>query len=187
MKYPILASMALLLAAHTAQAAEYKVEPSKSSIQFAGKHAENPFKGAFENWQAKINFDAQKLEASSLDVTVDTASAKTGNAMYDGTLPSADWFDVSKTNTATFVSKNIERVPDGSYRANGTLTIRGISKPFTLPFTLDPADASGKEVSANAVVSLDRLDFDLGKQSDSAADWVTRDIDISVHIVALRL
>jgi polyisoprenoid-binding protein YceI len=163
------------------------VDNSKSSIKFAGEHAENPFKGAFESWKANIQFDATKLEESALDVTIDTASAKTGNAMYDGTLPTADWFDVKETPNARFISKSITRVPDGSYRADGTLTIRGVSKPFTLPFTLDPKDAAGKEVQANAVFSIDRLAFDVGKQSDGKAEWVGRDIDISLHIVAFRL
>jgi len=183
----LLALGMLLALAVPAMAADYKVDTQKSSIRFSGEHAETPFKGAFEEWQASISFDPEKLETSKLDVTIDTKSAKTGNAMYDGTLPSEDWFDVEAYPHARFVSESIERAKDGSYNAKGTLTIRDVTKPFTLPFTLKDVDATGKKAEANAAFKINRLSFDLGKESDGSADWVSRDIDVRLYIVAVRL
>lgn len=179
----LLAAGALLLP-FTAGAMPYQVDHSQSSVGFRGTHAGAPFKGQFQTWQADIVFDDANLAASKLKATFTTASAKTGNASYDGTLPTADWFDSANHPTAVFESQRITRGEKAdTFLAEGTLTIRGTSQPLTLPFTLTPAATDGSR-TATATLKLDRLAYAIGAKSDGAAAWVGREITIDLNVVA---
>lgn len=170
--------------AHAAYSADYDIDYSQSSITFAGEHAGDAFDGVFKTWQGTIVFDPADLAASSFDIAIDTASAETGNAMYDGTLPQADWFAVKEHPKAHFKTTVITPKNTGCYRAEGTLTIRGITKPVAFDFTLEPADASSSPVKASASFRIKRLDYDIGKGSDAEAEWVSNPIDITLSILA---
>ena len=167
---------------HGADAADYVVDYKNSKVEFSGTHADNPFSGQFGEWTAEINFDPTTLEESKITAIFKPASAKTGNAMYDGTLPAADWFDVANHPDAKFVSQSIALKEGNHYTANGDLTIRGITKPVVLDFTL--SDLSKLPVKAEGTLTLNRLDFDLGKKSDSSAEWVSKEIAIKLSITA---
>lgn len=178
----LLATLSLPVLSLPALAGPYAVDPAKSTVAFAGTHAGEKFTGSFKNFTAEISFDPADLAASSLKVSFDPASAATGNAMYDGTLPQADWFNVKEFPAATFVSSKIEVGTDGGYIATGTLTIRGVAKEISFPFTLTALDQA--PVTARASLTLDRLAFGLGAKSDPKAEWVSREIDIAIEITA---
>lgn len=174
-------SIALLMASWVpAHAADYLVDKTQSRIEFSGTHAGKPFKGAFGTWDAAIKFDDANLAASSVKVTIDTASAKTGDAMYDGTLPTADWFDVKNYPQAIFISESITKRPDGSYNAKGQLTIRGKAVPVTFDFAL--SDLAAPPVKTTFTLTLDRLAHDIGMKSDAKAEWVSKEIPIIVTL-----
>ncbi|TDP44849.1 YceI family protein [Zavarzinia compransoris] len=178
----VLAALALPAFVLPAAAATYAVDPAKSTVAFAGTHAGEAFTGAFGAWQAEIAFDPADLAGSSLKVSFDPASASTGNAMYDGTLPQADWFNVKEFPAATFTSTRIEAGADGAYVATGTLTIRDVAKEISFPFTLTPLGQA--PVVAKASFTLDRLAFNLGAKSDPKAEWVSREITITLEVTA---
>lgn len=172
----------IFFAAETAVAKEYRIDKEQSKISFSGTHAGNDFQGNFEEWDAQITFDPENLKSSSLTASFNPASAKTGNAMYDGTLPQADWFDVKNHPEATFQSTSISATEYGHYKVTGDLTIRGITHPVYFDFTL--SDLSTVPVSAEATLVVDRLAYDIGKKSDAKAEWVSQNIDIQMKIVA---
>ncbi len=111
---PTLALSALLLSAVPADAATYTAQGGTSTITFAGTHAGTPFTGTFETFSAAIDFDPANVAATRVKATIDLASAKTGNAMFDGTLPNDDWFNTKATPTATFTSTVVEKQADGT-------------------------------------------------------------------------
>jgi polyisoprenoid-binding protein YceI len=180
----LLAALAALSLPVAAFASNYTVDYAKSSVQFSGTHAGNGFSGKFGEWNATIIFDAEKLDLSSIKATFKTESAKTGNAMYDGTLSQDDWFASKKHPDATFTSSSITKNDDGSYLAKGELSIRGISHPVDFTFTL--SDLSKPTVQAKGSLTLDRLNYDLGKKSDATAEWVSKDISIELDITASK-
>lgn len=167
-------------------AARYKTDNTTSTLAFSGTHADTPFTGKFEHWQADIAFDPAKLSESHIHVVIHTASAKTGDRMYDGTLPTADWFAAENFPTATFKSTAIRANTDGSYTAEGNLTIRDMTKPVSFTFTLKPEELTGGHVTTRATLTLDRLAFDIGAKSDPNAEWVSRDIALVVDLMAVR-
>ncbi|MGH1398860.1 MAG: YceI family protein [Alphaproteobacteria bacterium] len=171
-----------LLFASPAIAAEYTIDKENSAITFSGEHAGNEFNGAFEEWDASIIFDAQDLESSNITATFNTASAKTGDKLYDGTLPQGSWFDVKNYPHATFETTSITVNEDGSYKANATLTIRDIMRPLSFDFTLE----EGETTHAKAAFAIDRLDYDIGKGADDDGTWVSLAIGITLNIVASK-
>ena len=165
-----------------AEARDYTIDYAASKIEFNGTHADNPFSGTFGEWTAAITFDTADMDKSKIVATFKPDSAKTGDAMYDGTLPQTDWFNTKEHPQATFASSQIRRKDDGTYLAEGDLTIRGITKPVRMDFTLTDPDSA--PVRAEGRLVIDRLEFDIGKKSDGAAEWVSREININFTIIA---
>ena len=116
-------------------------------------------------------------------VTVDTASAQTGDATKDGALKGAEWFNPAQFPTARFEASEFIALGGDRYEARGTLRIKSTSVPVVLPFTFD--EASGEAV-VTGKVSLDRTTLDLGMVSDAAASWVSKVIEVKIDVRAKK-
>jgi cytochrome b561 len=167
-----------------AYSAQYVLDKKVSVMRFSGEHAGKPFQGTFEQWDADIQFDKDVLEKSRIQVTIKTGSAKTGDKMYDGTLPSQDWFDVINYPTAQFISKRITLQEDGQHKMEGYLTIKQHKHPVVFSFRLEESEDSN--VTTQFSFPIKRLDFAIGKESDAKAEWVSSDILINVTLKASR-
>lgn len=166
----------------SAEAADYAVDYENSTIEFSGLHAGKEFKGMFEDWEAEITFDPDDLENSHIRVVIKTASAKTGDKLYDGTLPEADWFDVKNHPDAIYESEAIAQNDDGTYKVSGNFQIKEQVKPLSFDFSL--TDLAQNPVTAEAGFKIDRLDYGLGVKSDPSAEWVDRDIALQLKVLA---
>jgi polyisoprenoid-binding protein YceI len=142
----------------------------KSEIGFAGEHAGKAFRGIFGQWQAEID-----LEAGRIAATFDLSQAKTNNRTYDSNLLKKDWFWVKRYPEAKFVSENVRPVKAGTYQVEGLLTIRDITLPITFTLLLENQSLSSSFV-------LDRLAYDIGKSADLKAEWVSRNITVTLAI-----
>ena len=176
-------SMAIAPVAAQAQAADWEVNRAASEIGFSGTHAGRAFKGEFEQWTARIRFDPNNLAQSRIIVVVDTASAVTGDRVQETTLENAEWFNSENHRFARFTSNNITARGGNRYSARGTLEIRGERVPVTLPFT---ATINGNSARASGSISLDRIALGMGTKSDPRAQWVGRNIELSVRVSATR-
>lgn len=166
--------------------ARWVVDPRTSSVGFAftyddGESGPTRFEGRFTQWRADIRFDEANLDQSSATVTIVTGSATDGVEIHDRSLPGPDWFDTTNYPHAVFRTESIARRGDG-YVAEGTLQIKDRTRDVTLPFTLT---ISGDRASMRGSVSIDRQDFDLGENTD-ANDMISRDVEISVRVEAVR-
>lgn len=165
----------------------WRVDARTSSVGFAFVYMDDingaqNFSGRFTSWRADIVFDPADLPGSSANVTIETASATDGVAMHDRALPGAQWFDAAAHPNATYRTTSIRHLGGDNYRAEGELTIRGRTREVELPFTLT---IDGDRASMNGRTSIDRRDFDIGKDSD-ADDSISRDIDIIIRVEAYR-
>lgn len=172
---------ALLTMPTSAFANSYIVDTTKSMIGFSGEHAGKEFTGVFEDWSADIWFDKDDLLSSSAVITIQTASAKTSDKLYDGTLPNDDWFDVSDYPEAVFKSSSFTHLQGDAYEVSGILTIKEKDTPVTFSFTLTEGIQA---VEAKAEFTLDRLELNIGTRSDPKAEWVSQMIGISLYIAA---
>lgn len=179
---PAFATLLVLLVTTPAVATDYKIDYANSQITFSGMHAGNHFTGEFQNWQAAIDFNRDNPTSSKVTASIDMTSAHTGNTTYDKTLPKPDWFAVNNHPGATFTSTTITGKGDHRYHMDGTLTIRGISHPQAFDFTLREQESG--QVRAQGEVMIDRLAYDIGKGSDPKAEWVSRNIPVTIDVLA---
>ncbi len=151
--------------------------PSSSPAFRSGRRSH----GRFERFQAKIDFDPAKPEAGHAVVLIDLATARTGDVQRDEALPQKDWFDVKGANQARFEATRFIDKGHGDYEAVGTLTIRGTSRPLTLPFhlTLEKGQA---RVAGH--VGLVRTDFGVGQGPWASGQWVGLNVGVDIDLVA---
>ena len=79
-------------------------------------------------------------------------------------LPGDEFFGSAAHPTATSVAKGAEKSGANAYRAHGTLTLKGVTKPQAIRFTLSGSGTSRK-VSGSASVA--RLPFGVGNGDSS--------------------
>jgi polyisoprenoid-binding protein YceI len=182
MKFVSAAAATLMLAgAASAHAATWTVDAAKSHLGFTGSQSGTPFAGHFGKFDGTIVFDPANPAAGHADITIDTASAATGDQQKDSAMPGADWFSVAAFPQAHFVATGFKSTGAGNYAAAGTLTIRGVSKPVTLPFTLA---ISGDQATAAGKVQLVRTAFGVGQGAWATAQYVGLDVAVDFAIVA---
>jgi polyisoprenoid-binding protein YceI len=176
-----MAMMSLVLAAAPAAAATWTVDPAKSHIEFVGGQTGEPFRGRFGTFSAAIDFDPARPQAGHATVEIDVASARTGEAARDESMPQGDWFDVAKFPKAVFEAKSFAAKGGDAFDAVGSLTIRDKTLPMTLPFTLTIADGVAH---AKGHVDLMRNAFGVGQGQYVADDYVAYKVTVEIDLTA---
>ncbi len=172
------ALIAGLLSAGPTAAADY-VQTTGSTLGFSGKYQGDAFNGRFPGFATVLSFDPAKLDLARLTVVIPLASATAGNPDYDSELRGASFFNSPKFPQARYTATKFRALGGGRYAADGTLSLRGVSKPVTLDFTWT---AGAKPVLAGTAV-VKRLDFGVG-----AGDWadtkvIPNEIKIATKVV----
>ncbi|MEM6912942.1 MAG: YceI family protein [Pseudomonadota bacterium] len=166
-----------------ASAAAWVVDREASSIGFLATQNGNEFEGAFGRWDASIVLDLEDpASEGAFFARIDLASADAGNTERNGSLPTKDWFHVAMFPVSEFSSSSIAATGQGTYEAQGTLSIKGISKTVVMPFTVT-VDETGR-ASADGSVMLDRSDFKVGEGQFATGEWVGLAVEVLLHIEA---
>lgn len=180
LKHHAIAALTLLATvfAHPAFADTWTVDRDKSSLSFEVVQGEGTVSGSFSSWDAVIDFDPAAPEQAKIKATIDTASAGTGSAQFDGMLPGPDFFDAPGFPQAVFESDKVTALGGEAYRAEGTLTIRDISQPVTLDFTLA---ITGNTAVADGTATVSRTAHKVGASvaTDTLADAVKVKLDLT--------
>ena len=155
----------------TINAKEYDATSGK--VGFSGEHAGVPFSGVFTSWNASVVLPPES--SAGITAEFDLSSATTGDSMYDTTLPEYDWFNTEDFPTGTFESSYIQDRENGSYFVSGNLTIKGVSKP--VEFVL-----SRTENALTSTFIINRMDYNIGVESDPDAEWVSEDIEMTLTL-----
>ncbi|MCH6483287.1 YceI family protein [Pseudoxanthomonas sp. LH2527] len=173
-----LALASLLLAATPALAADYVQAPG-STLVFASNYQGETFTGKFGGFTTTLSFDPAQLATSKLDVAIQLAGTQTGNGDRDGTLVSADFFNVAKFAQARYTATKLRSLGGNQYAADGTLSLRGVSKPVTLTFTWTP----GTQPVLTGKATVKRLDFGVGGGEWADTSTIPNEVAISTKVV----
>jgi len=137
----------------------------------------------FDKTTGKIVLDRQ-AKTGSVDVTVDTKSVNTGSGLFNEHIQGADFLDTAHYPTMTFQSNKLKFDGDNLVSVEGTLTLKGISKPITLTVTsfqcMPHPMLKKKACGANATTTIKRTDFNMGKYAPNVGDEVTVTIPVEV-------
>lgn len=155
-----------------------------SSLRFHTSWSGVAIEGGFGGFDGTIRFSPEQLDKSRVEVRVRTASVFSGDAQRDETLKSADWFDTGAHGLATFTANHFRKTGPGRYVANGTLSIKGVSLPLSLPFTLD---INGDRATMRGTATVDRTAYEIGQDTFEATDEVPAAVKVDVAVNATRI
>lgn len=174
-----------LAAAGQAEAAPpaWRVDKAASRVGFASTFQGAPVAGTFKVWDADIRFDPKDLARSSARVTIDVGSAATGDRDRDAALPDVPWFWAKRYPKAVFVTRSFKALGASRYAAVGDLTLRGVKKPLTLPFTLV---ITGDTARMNAAIGLNRLAFGVGQDEWKSTKLIPAAVKVTIAVKATR-
>jgi polyisoprenoid-binding protein YceI len=189
----ILATAALLLFAGpsvAADAPEWNVDETKSSISFTARQMGVPTSGKFKSFKSVVKFDPDNLGASAVEVIVDAASADAGNPDIDKELKQSKWFDVARFPNVRFVITSVRSKGKDVYEATARLTIRDVTEEVALPFKLeiaaDPADAGQLLARATGDLTISRTKFGVGRDEWRDTKIVGDEVGLQFELVARR-
>jgi cytochrome b561/polyisoprenoid-binding protein YceI len=174
-------AIGLLAAPPAADAKTWTADPAKSALNFTFVQAGAKNSGHFGKFGVTLGLATPTT--GRLDVTIDVASLDTKDKDRDSTLRGADLFDVAKNPRASFAAPQLKDAGGGKFEAAGTLTIRGVAKPVTLPLSLRPATEAGQSVYyLEGRTTLRRLDFGVGQGDWKSTEWVGNDVEVTWNV-----
>lgn len=173
MIYPAAAVLIVIASAFTAkQFMDWKIKEGYS-IKFTSTDPS----GIFQGLKGKVSFDENNLSSSKFDVTIDVSTINTGNGMKNTHAKSEKWFDAAKYPFISFVSKEFSRTATG-YAVKGDLSIHGVTKDVTLPFTFTKNADGGTFTSA---FDINRMDYNINTAEPNHGAQVMH-VEISVPV-----
>jgi len=163
-------------------AGTYKSEQGHAYVAFQYSH--QGYSRPIIRWgttDATVTFDAENPENSKLTVNLPVKDIDTGVPAWDDHIKGEGFFDLVNHPVITFVSTDIDQIKDGYGTLTGNLTIKGVTKPFTLTGTVNKVGKhfrSGVDMfGVSATGKLKRSEFGVDKYAPMADD-----IDIMVEV-----
>lgn len=172
--------------------ARWEIDPVHSEIAFSVRHLMvATVRGRFNQFRGSIEFDPAHPENARVEVTIDAASIDTRNEQRDNHLRSADFLDVERYPTITFVSKRVEPLGDNRYRIVGDLTIRGVTREVAvegefLGVSKDPWGGERAGFSGRAKVNRHDFGASWNVALETGGFLVGDTLDVTIDIEAVR-
>ena len=176
-----------------AGAATYQLDTDHSSIQFKIRHLTvSNVTGTFNKIKGSASVEGEDLATLKVEVTIDAASVDTGHQKRDEHIRTADFLDVAKYPTITFVSKKVVKADPGKLRITGDLTLHGVTREITVDLegpTPEIKDPWGNfRRGATGTAKIDRRDFGItwNKALDTGGLVVGNEVGIQVDVEWVR-
>jgi polyisoprenoid-binding protein YceI len=150
------------------------------SVKFKIKNAGIGVTGFFKTGSATILYDEKKIENSKFTGIVVAKSITTGMDLRDGHLKDkAEFFNVEKFPEIKMESTKITTA-DGKLNITWNLTMKGITKSFTVPAVA----VLGKDgvILFSSNFKLNRRDWEVGGKSFMMAD----NLDVILSVSATK-
>jgi len=189
----LLATIAALALPAFASAATWSIDADHSNVGFKVRHMMvSNVRGDFGKVTGIVDIDDKDLARSKVDVSIETASINTGVVKRDAHLKSADFFDVAKYPTMTFVSHKVVTAGDDRLKVYGRLTLHGVTREVVLDVE-GPSKAfkdpwGNIKRGATATTRINRKDFGLTWNAavESGGVVVGDEVTIALEIELLK-
>ena len=167
----------------------YTIDPSHSQVRFTYNHLGfSNILGLIGGIEGTLVYDAATPANSTVSATIPVGQIRTGVEKMDQHLNADDFFDVAKFPSATFVSTKVEAVGEGKLKVTGDLSMHGVTKSVALDVSLNAIGEHPMRKTAaigfDAISSLNRSDFGLGKYSPAVSESVNVSITVEANIKA---
>jgi polyisoprenoid-binding protein YceI len=151
-------------------------DPYHTQVEFAAKHlGMMTVRGNFLDIAADGFIDPEHPEASSVEVTIQTASIRTHHPQRDNDLRSSNFLETDTYPTMHFKSTRIEQAGAETYNMTGDLTIKGNTRSVTFKVVKygefnDPN--MGHRIGYSAEAKINRKDFGLTFNMMLDGKWI---------------
>lgn len=149
---------------------DLKPVDASEAVTFTIKNFGINTSGEFKGLKGTIKWDASNPSASVFNVTVDANTINTDIDMRDDHLRKEEYFNIAKYPTINFVSTAVN-----ANNVTGNLTIKGVTKQISFPFTVKPS-AGGYLFEGS--FEINRRDFGVGSGSVSLSNNVTVNLKV---------
>jgi polyisoprenoid-binding protein YceI len=190
---PPLADKAIITEAKIEVAAKgkkFKVNTTASTLGWTGTKPSGKHSGTINITSGNLQVAGGTVSggtfAIDMNTIVDTDMTGKGKEGLEGHLKSADFFDVAKYPTATFVVTNTATITasqnlllvGATHNITGNLTLRGVTKSVTFPAIIT---LSKKQVTAKADFNIDRTEWGMTYGADGKVD---KQVNLQLSLVA---
>jgi polyisoprenoid-binding protein YceI len=159
----------------------YTSDANHTFVRFSYSHLGfSTQESRFNKVNATVTYDPAANKAS-VDVQIDAKSVDTGSDLFNEHIQGPDYLDTAQFGTASFKSTSVKFEGDKPVSIEGNLTVKGVTKPVSLKITsfkhgvnMQKKDAIG----ADAIGTVKRSDFNMGKAVPLVGDEVTLEIVI---------
>ncbi|MGE5276703.1 MAG: YceI family protein [Acidobacteriota bacterium] len=169
----------------------FSVDRTHSEVSFQVRHLVSKVRGRFTDFDGTLAVHPDRPEEASVSFTVRAASIDTDLPERDQHLRSADFFDAQRLPEITFRSSRVVSRGGESYEVEGTLTIRGVSRPIRVPvsflgFVTDPW--GNEKAGFEAQFKVDRKDFGIVWNAvlDNGGLVLGDEVTVSVNLEMVR-
>jgi len=174
----------------TTHAGTWKVDPGHAEVGFVGRHfGLTKIRGRFVGVDATVVITPE-VGQSTVDVVIDMASVESGDVTRDDHLRSADFFDVTVHPTASYRSRALTIDGDRA-QIDGTLTIKGATRPVTLDVELlgaatDPLGNERLVFSARGRVNREDWGLTWNMVLEAGGLLVSKEITLEIEVELIR-
>jgi polyisoprenoid-binding protein YceI len=140
-------------------------------------------KGNFDKWDAMLTFTSPDVATGVLDVKIRADTVDTGSGMKNGKLKGKDFFDVKQNPLITFHSTKLVQTGPDAIDVDGDFTIRGVTKPEKLTFTVTGAGTGSGSIKGT--IAFDRKDY--GMNSGIPFIKVANRVEVTVDLKGKRV
>jgi len=177
MKTILIAAIAMIHCGVSVAQTPVEVDPVRSRIQVDAKATGHTFGGTLEKYTITAAGDAATHQPTALELAWDFNDLKTADEKRDKEM--IKWLGGGKpTGSFKFVKSWNETAEGG--KAQGTLTLNGVSKTVAFPYTLK---RDGDWVTIDGKVALDYQNFSLPIIRAMALMTVDPNLVIRFHVV----
>lgn len=163
--------------------AALKTDPAKSSVSAVFKQMSVPVEAKFRKFNAQIDFDSAKPEASKATVEIDIPSFDLGDPDVNKDAQKKEWFNGTQFPKATFVSTALKPAAGGKYDVAGKLTIKGKTADVSFPLTVKK---EGAVQVFEGALPIKRLAFNIGEGEWKDTSMVADEVLIKFRVVTTQ-
>lgn len=173
----------LLLQPVAAVAMEWQVDPARSSLTAEFDQGGTPVSARFESFAAEVSFDPADPASARVEITVDLASFRSGDAQRDQMATASEFLAAASAGSATYRATGFKPLGADTYEVQGELTLKGVTGRLTHPATIT---VTGERARAQGEVELNRVEFGVGAAQFPRGDQVGLTVTVRFDLAATR-
>lgn len=123
--------------------------------------------GKFTDISGDVTYSSGSPTDATFNLKIPVNTLSTGNGMMNKKALTKEWFEEETYPNIKFKSSSITKDENGDLQIKGDLTIKGISKEYTVPAKVS---GTSSKYTFKGTFYVNRIDFKVGKKSETVPD-----------------